>query len=114
MPGTKYNFYRLGGMTGLLTMIILLQQAHWPTHMSTCAQNQSNQEEEGNDSDSHAPPPPPGATSGSGGGHEAVQHFLATSQAANGGGGGRPPSRPSNGVGPQPPNRGIQVRQVCI
>merc|ERR1712038_549451 len=23
------------------------QQAHWPTHMSTCAQNQSNQEEEG-------------------------------------------------------------------
>jgi hypothetical protein len=24
-----------------------LQQAHWPSHMSSCAQNQSNQDEDG-------------------------------------------------------------------
>merc|ERR1719491_2039796 len=70
------------------------QQAHWPSHMSTCAQNQANQDEDGNDND-HGPP---GATSGPGAGHEAVQHFLANSQAGANGGGA---SSRSNGLGPQ-------------
>lgn len=81
------------------------QQAHWPSHMSTCAQNQANQDEDGNGNDNdHGPP---GATSGPGAGHEAVQHFLANSQA--GANGGVASSR-SNGLGPQAA-RGIQVRQ---
>jgi hypothetical protein len=82
------------------------QQAHWPSHMSTCAQNQANQDEDGNGNDNdHGPP---GATSGPGAGHEAVQHFLANSQAgANGPG---VASSRSNGLGPQAA-RGIQVRQ---
>merc|ERR1711994_191796 len=47
------------------------QQAHWPTHMSTCAQNQSNQDEDGSNDNDHGPPGPTSAA-----GHEAVQHFL--------------------------------------
>ena len=76
--------------------------------MSTCAQNQANQDEDGNGNDNdHGPP---GATSGPGpgAGHEAVQHFLANSQAGANGGGA---SSRSNGLGPQAA-RGIQVRQV--
>ena len=83
---------------------LCFQQAHWPSHMSTCAQNQANQDEDGNDND-HGPP---GATSGPGAGHEAVQHFLANSQAGPNGGGA---SSRSNGLGPQAA-RGVQVRQV--
>ena len=76
--------------------------------MSTCAQNQANQDEDGNGNDNdHGPP---GATSGPGAGHEAVQHFLANSQAGANGPGGVASSR-SNGLGPQAA-RGIQVRQV--
>ena len=87
---------------------LCFQQAHWPSHMSTCAQNQANQDEDGNGNDNdHGPP---GATSGPGAGHEAVQHFLANSQAGANGPGGVASSR-SNGLGPQAA-RGIQVRQV--
>ena len=60
--------------------------------MSTCAQNQSNQDEDG-----------PGADANEGNSHEtAAQHFLSTSQSSNG-----PPSR-SNGL-PAQPTRGMQV-----
>ena len=74
--------------------------------MSTCAQNQSNQEEEGsNNEPGETAPQPPAVPPG--GGHEAVQHFLANQQAANGG-----VSR-SNGLPPQAA-RGIQVRKVAL
>ena len=66
-----------------------LQQAHWPTHMSTCAQNQSNQDDEGANDQNEAAA-----------GHEAVQHFLSSSSnsAAN---------PRSNGLGSQP-SRSLQ------
>ena len=68
--------------------ILFFQQAHWPTHMSTCAQNQSNQDEDG--------APEPGES-----GHDAVQHFLSTS------GAGSNASSRSNGLGSQS-SRNIQ------
>ena len=78
----------------LISLIILFfQQAHWPTHMSTCAQNQSNQDEDGAPEPGDAPGP-----------HDAVQHFLSTSGAGN-----NANSR-SNGLGSQS-SRNMQ--QVC-
>ena len=65
-----------------ISSILFFQQAHWPTHMSTCAQNQSNQDEDG--------APEPGES-----GHDAVQHFLSTS------GAGSNASSRSNGLGSQ-------------
>ena len=65
--------------------------------MSTCAQNQSNQDEDG------APEQGGGSGGGPGeSGHDAVQHFLSTSStnAAN--------SR-TNGLGSQPPRNMQQV-----
>ena len=61
--------------------------------MSTCAQNNSNQDEDG-----------PGAESNEGNSHEAAaQHFLSASQASNG------PASRSNGM-PSQPTRGMPVR----
>ena len=75
----------------------ILQQAHWPTHMSTCAQNQSNQDEDG-----------PGGDSNEGNSHEAAaQHFLSTSQSSNGA------ASRSNGL-PAQPSRGMQVKRVKL
>ena len=68
--------------------------------MSTCAQNQSNQEEEGGANNDQNETSAPGS-----GNHDAVQHFLATSQAqaaANGA------TSRSNGL-PAHAARGIQV-----
>ena len=64
--------------------ILFFQQAHWPTHMSTCAQNQSNQDEDGAPEPGESGPP-----------HDAVQHFLSAS-----GAGSNANSR-SNGLGSQ-------------
>merc|ERR1719189_2730484 len=78
------------------------QQAHWPSHMSTCAQNQSNQDEDGSAAnDGHSEPPGPGGRDA-----ERIQHFLATSQAANGA------SSRSNGLGNQ--SRGIQGNPMMM
>ena len=52
-------------------LILNLQQAHWPTHMSTCAQNQANQEEEGSSG--------PNSGGGNNAGHGAVP--VSASQA---------------------------------
>ena len=57
--------------------------------MSTCAQNQSNQDEDGGNEQAES-------------GHDAVQHFLSTSGSTNAG------SR-SNGLGSQPSRSMQQV-----
>ena len=61
--------------------------------MSTCAQNQSNQDEDG-----------PGADANEGNSHHetAAQHFLSTSQSSNGA------ASRTNGL-PAQPTRGMQV-----
>jgi hypothetical protein len=71
--------------------------------MSSCAQNQSNQDEEGGGggSSDHNDAAVAAAAVAAAGNHEAVQHFLATSQ-ANG------QASRSNGLPPQA-SRGMQV-----
>ena len=50
------------------------QQSHWPSHMGTCSQNQSNQEEES--SNDHGVDPTAAAAA------QAQSHFLAGQEAA--------------------------------
>eukprot|EP00096_Caligus_rogercresseyi_P011057 TRINITY_DN4230_c0_g1_i1.p1 TRINITY_DN4230_c0_g1~~TRINITY_DN4230_c0_g1_i1.p1 ORF type:complete len:1231 (+),score=443.26 TRINITY_DN4230_c0_g1_i1:392-3694(+) len=81
------------------------QQAHWPTHMSTCAQNQANNEEDGLNnsggsseiSTSHASSEP----------HDHPGHFLSSNSA----GGGSSSNNRSQSNGMMPPHaasRGMQ------
>ncbi len=106
------------------THVYLLQQAHWPAHMSTCAQNQANQEEESPGADPAAPSatsgPPLGAPEGvdpsTPGGHFlSGQAALAAAAAA-----GQPPQRslPATSLhqaaAAAAAARTLQVRQNCL